>query len=109
MSYKELANDLVTKCIGQGADAAEVYLQESRNLSIEVRNGDTETIQETSSHGVGIRVFVKSKMAFAHCNDFSRSLLVVTTEQRSVAVVLETYQIPLLQTTAIHQTEHKLE
>ena len=46
-----------------------------RELSIEVRNGEVETVQETSSHGVGIRVFVKGKMAFSHCNDFSAAAL----------------------------------
>jgi PmbA protein len=73
--YKELAVELVKRCVSRGASAAEVYLQERRNLSIEVRNGDTETIQESSSHGVGIRAFVKGRMAFAHCNELSPEAL----------------------------------
>jgi PmbA protein len=59
----------------QGADAAEVYLQESRFLDIRVRNNDIETIQEASSHGVGIRAFVKGRMAFAHCNELEPNAL----------------------------------
>jgi PmbA protein len=75
MDYKSLAESLVKKCLKKGADAAEVYIETGRELSIEVRNENIETIQETSSHGVGFRVFVKGKMAFSNCNDFSESAL----------------------------------
>lgn len=71
MDYKSLAEQLVKKCVKKGADAAEVYIESGRELSLEVRNGDIETAQETSAHGAGFRVFVKGKMAFSHCNDFS--------------------------------------
>jgi PmbA protein len=73
--YKALAEDLVKKCQSRGADAAEVYIQSGRNLSIEVRNGEVETVEEAASHGAGFRVFVKGSLAFAHCNDLSESSL----------------------------------
>ncbi|MCI0495056.1 TldD/PmbA family protein [candidate division KSB1 bacterium] len=75
MDYKSLAEQLVKKCLKRGADAAEVYIESGRELSLEVRNGDIETAQETSAHGAGFRVFVKGKMAFSHCNDFSDAAL----------------------------------
>ena len=75
MDYKILVDKLVKKCINTGADAAEVYIESGRNLSIEVRNGQVETVTEAASHGVGFRVFVKGKMAFSHCNDFSDKAL----------------------------------
>jgi len=71
MDNKELTTQLVDKCLQKGADAAEVYLQEGRNLSIDIRNGEIEAIEESSFHGVGFRVFVEGKMAFSHCNEFS--------------------------------------
>jgi PmbA protein len=70
MDYKGLAEELVKKCLKKGADAAEVYIESGRNLSIEVRNGEVETIQEAASQGVGFRVFVKGRLAFSSCNDF---------------------------------------
>ena len=73
--YKALAEDLVKKCQSRGADAAEVFIQSGRNLSIEVRNGEVETVEEAASHGAGFRVFVKGSLAFAHCNDLSESSL----------------------------------
>lgn len=75
MDYKNLSESLVQKCLKKGADAAEVYLENGRNLSIRIRNGELETVQETSAHGVGIRVFRKGKMAFSSSNDFSDKAL----------------------------------
>ena len=75
MNYKELSEQLVKKCLKKGADAAEVYLETGRNLSVEVRNGEIETIQEAAAYGAGFRVFVKGRMAFSSCNDFSEKAL----------------------------------
>src|SRR5512143_887463 len=69
MDYKALAEQLVRTCTKKGADAAEVYLEAGRHLSIEVRNGDIETVEEAASSGVGFRVFVQGRMAFSNCND----------------------------------------
>jgi len=71
MNYKELTKKLVKDCRQRGADKAEVYLQNSRNLSISVRNGDIETIEEADSIGIGFRVIVDNRLGFSHCNDFS--------------------------------------
>ncbi len=75
MDYIALTRRLVKGCLDKGADQAEVYLETGRNLRIDVRNGEIETVQDAASHGVGFRVFVKGKMAFASCNDFSESAL----------------------------------
>jgi PmbA protein len=75
MDYKNLAEQLVKKCLGNGADEAEVLIQTGRNLNIEIRNGEIETVEEASSQGVGFRVFTRGKMAFASCNDFSEDAL----------------------------------
>jgi PmbA protein len=71
MNYIDLTEKLVKKCISLGSDAAEVYLETSRNLSVEVLNSEIETIEEASSQGVGFRVFTGGRMGFSHCNDFS--------------------------------------
>jgi PmbA protein len=75
MDYIALTKQLVQGCLDKGADQAEVYLETGRNFQIEVRNGEIETVQEAASHGVGFRVFVGGRMAFASCNDFSESAL----------------------------------
>lgn len=75
MQHENLPQELVDRCLSRGADAAEVLLETSRRLSIEVRNGELETVQESSSHGVGFRVFKDDKMGFAHSNDLSEESL----------------------------------
>ena len=75
MDYVALTKKLVKDCLDKGADQAEVYLETGRNLQIEVRNGEIETVQEAASHGAGFRVFVGGRMAFASCNDFTESAL----------------------------------
>jgi PmbA protein len=80
MDYKGLSEQLVKKCLKLGADEAEVYIESGRGLSIEVRNGEVETVQEAGAHGVGFRVFVQKRMAFSSCNDFSDKALEATIE-----------------------------
>jgi PmbA protein len=75
MDYKALAEQLVRTCTKKGADAAEVYLETGRRLSIDVRNGEVETVEEAASQGVGFRVFVKGRMAFSNCNDLREAAL----------------------------------
>jgi PmbA protein len=75
MDYKELANQLVKKSLAKGADAAEAYIETRRNLSINVRNGKIQTVEEASDYGAGLRVFVKGRMAFSNINDFGEKML----------------------------------
>jgi len=75
MKNMELSEKLVRKCISLGADAAEVFLETNRNLSINVLKSEIETIEEASTQGVGFRVFVEGKMGFSHCNDLSNKSL----------------------------------
>ncbi len=75
MDYIKLLNSLVSKAKGFGADAAEIYLETSRNLSIQVQDGEVETIEESYSAGVGFRVIVEGKMGFSHCNQLTDEAL----------------------------------
>lgn len=75
MEYKALTEELVKNCLKKGADASEVYLGSNRSLSVQIRNGEIETVQQADSHGVGIRVLVKGRMAFSSCNDLTGSAL----------------------------------
>jgi PmbA protein len=71
MNYKELSEKLVARCLKFGADAAEVYIETGRRLSVRVLNSEIDTIQEASSAGVGFRVIVDRRLGFSHSNDFS--------------------------------------
>lgn len=71
MDYSKLTEKLLEKCLKTGADAAEVYLQTGRSLTIEILNSEIETIQEATVAGVGFRVFTGNRMGFSHCNNLS--------------------------------------
>lgn len=75
MDYIKLTNGLVSKALGFGASSAEVYLETGRNLSINVLNGEIETIEEAATSGIGFRVIVDGKTGFSHCNDLSETSL----------------------------------
>ncbi len=81
MNNQELANRLIGRGRRMGASEVEVFIQNSRNLSIRVRNEDIETVQEAASGGVGFRVIVDGGLGFSHCNDFSDRALNDTLEQ----------------------------
>lgn len=71
MDYIKLTRDLVEKAQKFGSDATEVYLRTSRNLSIQVRDFEVETIEEAASVGIGFRVMAGGRLGFSHCNDLS--------------------------------------
>lgn len=75
MDIQAIAGQLVKRCLAKGADAAEVYIESGRNLSLDVRKGDIETVQEAASAGAGVRVFVGGRMAFASSNDLGEKAL----------------------------------
>ncbi len=75
MQNIDLTEKLVRKCLSLGADAAEVFLETNRSLSVNVLKSEIETIEEAASQGVGFRVFVEGKMGFSHCNDLSSKSL----------------------------------
>jgi PmbA protein len=81
MDYIKLTRDLVEKAQKLGADAAEVYLRTSRNLSIQVRDFEMETIEEAASVGIGFRVLAGGRLGFSHCNDLSVKALEETIMQ----------------------------
>ncbi|MFH0841727.1 MAG: TldD/PmbA family protein [Bacteroidota bacterium] len=75
MKNIDLTEKLVKKCLSLGADAAEVFLETNRSLSVNVLKSEIETIEEAASQGVGFRVFVEGKLGFSHCNDLSSKSL----------------------------------
>jgi PmbA protein len=75
MDYIKLTRDLVEKAQKLGSDATEVYLRNSRNLSIQVRDSEIETIEEAASVGIGFRVMSGGRLGFSHCNELSAKAL----------------------------------
>jgi PmbA protein len=69
---RELAQELVRRAVAGGATAAEAVVREGDEFSTLVRLGQVETLKESGSRAVGIRVFFGKRAASTYSSDFSR-------------------------------------
>src|SRR5947208_16793956 len=69
---RELAQDIVHRAINGGATAAECVVREGDEFSTLVRLGQVETLKESGSKAIGVRVFNGKRAASTYSSDFSR-------------------------------------
>jgi PmbA protein len=70
---KELAQDMVARAVASGATAAECVIREGDEFSTLVRLGQVETLKESGSKSIGVRVFFGKRSANTYSSDFSRA------------------------------------
>jgi PmbA protein len=70
---KQLAQDIVRRAMEGGASAAECVIREGDEFSTLVRLGQVETLKESGSKSIGVRVFNGKRAASTHSSDFSRA------------------------------------
>lgn len=72
---RQLAADIVTRAVHAGASDAEVTIREGDEFSTSVRLGEVETLKESGSRGVGLRVLVAAdngyRVASTSSSDFT--------------------------------------
>ena len=71
-NLKELAQDIVRRAMRAGATAAECVIREGDEFSTLVRLGQVETLKESGSKAIGVRVFFGKRSASTYSSDFSR-------------------------------------
>jgi PmbA protein len=69
---KSLAQDIVSRAMSSGASAAECVIREGDEFSTLVRLGQVETLKESGSKAIGVRVFFGKRSASTYSSDFSR-------------------------------------
>src|ERR1700680_2931817 len=69
---RELAQDIVRRAMAGGATAAECVVREGDEFSTLVRLGQVETLKESGSRSIGVRVFNGQRAASTYSSDFSR-------------------------------------
>ena len=72
---RELAQDIVRRAMNGGATAAECVVREGDEFSTLVRLGQVETLKESGSRSIGVRVFNGQRAASTYSSDFSRASL----------------------------------
>jgi len=70
---KEIATDVVARAMQGGASAAECVVREGDEFSTTVRLGQVETLKESGSRAIGVRVFFGRRAASTYSSDFSPS------------------------------------
>src|ERR1700678_4676895 len=68
---KEIAADVVRRAMKGGATAAECVVREGDEFSTVVRLGQVETLKESGSRSIGVRVFFGQRAASTYSSDFS--------------------------------------
>jgi PmbA protein len=68
---KQLASDVLAKALKAGATDAEAVVHEGDEFSALVRLGQVETLKESGSRAVGLRVFIGQRTASTSSSDFS--------------------------------------
>src|ERR1700756_2354072 len=69
---KELAQDIVRRAMAGGATAAAAVGPQGAEVSTTVRMGQVETLKESGSRAIGVRVFFGKRAANTYSSDFSR-------------------------------------
>src|SRR5947209_2186716 len=68
---RELAVETISRALKAGATAAEAIIQEGNEFSTVVRLGQVETLKESGSRAIGLRVFIGKKTASTYSSDFT--------------------------------------
>ncbi len=72
---KLLAQDIVRRAMKGGATAAECVVREGDEFATLVRLGQVETLKESGSRSIGVRVFNGQRAASTYSSDFSSESL----------------------------------
>ena len=69
--FEELARSVLAQAARLGATAAATDVSEGSGLSVNVRKGKVETIEQTRDKGLGVTVYVGTRRGHASTSDFS--------------------------------------
>jgi PmbA protein len=68
---REVAADVVARAMKGGASSADAIAREAMEFSTTVRLGQVETLKESGSRGLGLRVFLGHRTASTYSSDFT--------------------------------------
>ncbi len=71
LDLESLAADVVALAMKAGASDAEAVVREGDEFSVNVRMGEVETLTESGSRGLGLRVFLGSRSGSASTSDLT--------------------------------------
>jgi PmbA protein len=69
----QLGTQVMERALKKGADVAEVGISEGAHLSVKVRMGEPELVEEAGSKSLGLRVLRGQQVAVTHTSDFTEA------------------------------------
>ena len=72
---RQMAADVVGRALRLGASDAEAVVVEGEEFAAHVRMGQTETLKDSGSRAIGLRVFLGKRVASTSSSDFSAGAL----------------------------------
>lgn len=76
--FEELARSVLDQAARLGATAAATDVSESSGLSVNVRKGKVETIEQTRDKGLGVTVYIGDRRGHASTSDFGAAAVELT-------------------------------
>ena len=67
----EFGKEVLSEVLKKDVEEAEVYLSDSREITVSYEKNDLQLVSSNEGEGVGIRVFKNKGMGFANSNDLS--------------------------------------
>src|SRR5579871_361625 len=71
IDLESLVSDVVARAMRAGATDAEAVVREGDEFSVTVRMGEVETLKESGSRGLGLRVFLGKRTGSASTSDLT--------------------------------------
>lgn len=102
----DILSKIIKKALSTGADYADVYIEHTRPLSIQLEDNKIEKLTSGVDAGIGIRAIFGDKTSFAYSNDFSEDSLFSIAEVVGRAVKEETVKAKTFDLRKVRPTVH---
>ena len=86
MMQPSLAQEVLAKATATGGDFAEIFLEDSRSHTLQLKSRRMDTVNSLRVHGAGVRVFNGTSAVYVYTNDTSREGLLACAEKAAAAV-----------------------
>lgn len=74
---EEFSRQIIEMALKAGADHSEVYASSSKYLSVEIKNQEIDTVEDSVSFGYSIRIIKNNRLGFSYSTDISEMESVV--------------------------------
>jgi PmbA protein len=71
--YHDLAQNIIRRALGRGAEAVECSISEGEQFSANVRMGEIESLTEAGSRAAGLRVLIGKRAGSAYTSDLTEA------------------------------------